>query len=228
MDKVLITGTTSGLGASLAEIYEDGGYSVHSISKKEPKSSAVHRDCDLEDLDSVRRGIDSLVKTHCYEYVFLNAGVLGELAVGADVHLRDYEKAFDVNVWSNKIIIDSLIKHKRAKNIICLSSGAASKGYFGWSIYCSTKGAMKQLMSCYHLEYPDIKFLSLAPGLIKTKMQDYICSHDENELPSVKKFKDAYSTMQTPEDCARKIYNGLEEILSKGVDYFDLRGVKEK
>jgi hypothetical protein len=34
--------------------------------------------------------------------------------------------------------------------------------------------------------------------------------------------------MQTPEDCARKIYNGLEEILSKGVDYFDLREVKEK
>ena len=118
MDKVLITGTTSGLGASLSKIYEDGGYSVHSISKKASKSSAIHRDCDLEDLDSVRSGIDSLVKTHCYEYVFLNAGVLGELSVGADVHLRDYEKAFDVNVWSNKIIIDSLIRHKRAKNII--------------------------------------------------------------------------------------------------------------
>ena len=226
MDKVLITGTTSGLGASLLKVYNEQGYSVQSIDRK---------DCDFKKLDQVQRAVDSCIKTNNYcnsfgratgcKYVFLNAGVLGELLPVKDISLYDYQEAFNVNVWANKVIIDELLKTKTVKNIICISSGAASKGYYGWSIYCATKAAIKQLMSCYAIENPEVNFLSLAPGLVKTKMQDEIHQYDEKDVPSVKKFKEAYETMQTPDECAKKIYENLDLILEKKQDFFDLRNL---
>jgi alcohol dehydrogenase len=223
MDKVLITGTTSGLGASLLKVYNEQGYSVQSIDRK---------DCDFKKLDQVQQAVDSCIKvdrfidiTNNYKYVFLNAGILGELLPVKDISLYDYQEVFNVNVWANKLIIDELLKTKAVKNIICISSGAASKGYYGWSLYCATKAAIKQLMSCYAIENPEVNFLSLAPGLVKTKMQDEIQQYDEKDIPSVKKFKDAYDTMQTPDECAEKIYKNLDSILNQKQDFFDLRNL---
>lgn len=216
MSNVLITGTTSGLGASLLRTYSDQGHITQSIDRKH---------CDFKKLDQVEQVIDQYAKTVNYDYVFLNAGILGELLPVRNTSLYDYQDAFNINVWSNKIIIDKLLKNNNVKNVICISSGAASKGYYGWSIYCTTKAAIKQLMSCYTIENPKVNFLSLAPGLIKTKMQNQIQQYDEKDIPSVKKFKEAYETMQTPDECAKKIYKYLDSILEKKQDFFDLRNL---
>ena len=230
MDKVLITGTTSGLGASLSKVYNDNNYDVHSISRSDPGHLhwTVHRFCDLKKLDQVEETIRRCVETNHYKYVFLNAGTLGDLSPSSQISLHDYQEAFNINVWSNKIIIDNLIRNSKADNIISISSGAASKGYFGWSLYCTTKATMKQLISCYSLEYPETNFLSLAPGLVKTKMQDLINIYDPKEIPSVQKFQEAYDDMQTPEQCANKIFHNLDSILSTDVDFFDLRSLQEE
>lgn len=216
MYRVLITGTTSGLGESLLKTYSEQGHGVQSIDRK---------DCDFKKLDQVEQTIDQYAKNASYDYVFLNAGILGELLPARDISLYDYQDAFNINVWSNKIIIDKLLKNNSVKNVICISSGAASKGYYGWSIYCATKATIKQLMSCYAIENPEVNFLSLAPGLVKTKMQDQIQRYDEKDIPSVKKFKEAYDTMQTPDECAEKIYKHLDSILEKKQDFFDLRNL---
>ena len=216
MYKVLITGTTSGLGESLLKTYSQQGHSVQSINRK---------DCDFKKLDQVEQTINQYAKNTSYDYVFLNAGILGELLPARDTSLYDYQDAFNINVWSNKIIIDKLLKNNSVKNVICISSGAASKGYYGWSIYCATKATIKQLMSCYAIENPEVNFLSLAPGLVKTKMQDQIQRYDEKDIPSVKKFKEAYDTMQTPDECAKKIYKHLDSILQQEQNFFDLRSL---
>jgi len=219
MKKILITGTTSGLGKSLYKIYSNN-HSVYTINRK---------DCDLSDLSQV----SSYVKTVCknidhFEYVFLNAGMLGDLKKINEIDIKEYKKIFDVNVWSNKIIIDYLIQNNKAKKVIGISSGAAIKTYFGWSLYCSSKAAFKQMLSCYNQECTDIEFLSLAPGVIKTKMQDYIKTIDFKQVPSVKKFQDMYPKLPTPEECAYKIYNNIDLCFSKSKDsYFDIRNLDE-
>ncbi len=215
MSRVLITGSTSGLGLALKNIYQTK-YTVDTVDRDV---------CDLENLDSVQKSVDNITKNKKYKHVFLNAGILGRLSKSKDLTLHEYNQIFNVNVWSNKIIIDCLIQNNAIENVICVSSGAASKPYFGWSLYCSAKAAMKQILSCYQYEYHDFRFLSLAPGLVKTKMQDRIYKYDENKIPSVKKFKDAYNNMQKPEDCAKIIFDNLENILSKSVDYFDIRDI---
>ena len=219
MKKILITGTTSGLGKALYKIYSSSS-SVYTINRK---------DCDLSDLSQV----SSYIKTICknidhFEYVFLNAGMLGDLKKINEIDIKEYKKIFDVNVWSNKIIIDYLIQNNKAKKVIGISSGAAIKTYFGWSLYCSSKAAFKQMLSCYNQECADIEFLSLSPGVIKTKMQDYIKTIDFKQVPSVKKFQDMYPDLQTAEECAYKIYNNIDLCFSKSKNsYFDIRNLDE-
>lgn len=218
MNKVLITGTTSGLGLGLKNIYERNGYQVDSINRDT---------VDLEDLRELDNLIDSIINSNKYRYVFLNAGILGELNKTTEISIHQYNSAFNINVWSNKLIIDSIIRNQASKNIICISSGVSNnKPYYGWSIYCSTKAAIRQILACYQLENPEINFLSLAPGLVRTKMQETICEYDENIIPSVTKFKEAYETMMFPDECALKVFSHIQEILNKKIDYFDLRDIK--
>ena len=57
-------------------------------------------------------------------------------------------------------------------------------------------------------------------------MQEYIYEIDSNKIPSVKKFKDMFSTMDTADIVANKIINNLPYFseLESG-DYLDLRNI---
>ena len=126
-----------------------------------------------------------------------------------------------------KVIIDCLLKLNRTvRNVIGISSGAALKAYFGWSLYCSSKAAFKQLLSGYGEEVKDIHFLSVAPGIVKTKMQDYIYSQNEEEIPSVAKFKKLYDNMDSPDVVAAKLFNNLNLLKQQpSGGFFDLRDI---
>jgi benzil reductase ((S)-benzoin forming) len=226
MKSVLITGCSSGLGHSLSSLFSES-HKVFGLSRSECDQCERHKICDLSITQDVERDLQDLLSgIDNIDLVFLNAGILGRLKKTHEIDVSEYNDVLNINFLSNKIIIDYLITNKVVKNIIGISSGAAFSSYFGWSLYCCSKAAFRQLISCYAKEYPDIGFLSLAPGLVKTKMQDFISSHNEEEIPSVKKFKALYRDMQTPNECAHKIYHNIDKLLSIDVDYFDLRELK--
>ena len=215
MDNILITGTTSGLGRSLESIFVENGYSVTSMNRSM---------CDFSLLEEVKISINKILDTvDNFKYVFLNAGTLGDLKPARYLDVEEQKEVFNINFWANKVIIDSIINADKCKTIIAISSGAANKSYFGWSSYCCSKSALKQLLSCYTDENENMRFLSLAPGVVKTKMQDIIYMYDENKIPSVKKFKDMYETMQTPEECAKKIFENMSYLFGSNERFIDLR-----
>lgn len=227
MRNVLITGSSSGLGKSLAKVFSETHH-VYGISRSDSiEHTKRYRTCDFSDLESVKFYIQDLVAgVYDFEYVILNAGTLGDLKPSMDIPTQEYKRVFDINVWANKIILDYMLKNKNVNDVIAISSGAALKGYFGWSTYCASKAALKQLISCYGDEYKAVRFLSLAPGLVKTKMQDKIYSHDEKVVPSVKKFKLAYNDMESPDKCAKKIYDNINQIFWNSANYYcDLRDI---
>jgi benzil reductase ((S)-benzoin forming) len=224
MNNILITGTSSGLGLSLANAFKESGYNVYGISRSKTRLGIKQIQCDFNNLDKVKSSIIELVDIKDFDYVILNAGMLGRLDKQCNLSINDYNEIFNVNVLSNKVILDFLMKECNIKNVIGISSGAALKTYFGWSLYCSSKAAFKQLISSYSDEFPDTRFLSLAPGIIKTKMQHNICNEDEGRIPSIKKFKKMYSTMDTPEYVANKIFNNLDKLNSiNSGEYLDMR-----
>lgn len=175
--KILITGNTSGLGFALTEILLAGGNKVFSLSKRPLKKrknlkSAV---CNLKDINKIKTKLKKLLNTKKIDYVILNAGILGQIKNISKINYREINEIFKINVFANKEILDYLIIKKiKTKMIIGILSGAALAPKYGWYLYCSSKAAFKFLIESYANEEPKRKFLNIAPGLIKTKMQKEI------------------------------------------------------
>ena len=171
--------------------------------------------------------LNKLIDVTTFDLVILNAGILGDISKTNNLRVDQFQDIFTVNVLANKVIIDWLLNHNiDIKNIIGISTGAALKTYYGWSLYCTSKAAFKQLISSYAQETPDIHFISLAPGIIKTKMQKKIFLN-KNDIDSLKKFKKLYinDKMDYPDTVATKIINYLNSRKEKKKNYVDLRNI---
>jgi len=226
--KIVITGSSAGLGKSLYQKFKSNGHDVVGISRSE--SSTTDLLCDLSRLEEVNFTFNSVSKENdVIDYLFLNAGVLGKINKANEINQSDLIDALQINVLSNKAILDTLINHKvTIKNVIAISSGASNKAYDGWLMYCLSKSALNQLISCYAIENKDIHFLSLAPGIMQTKMQDLIVKYDSNKFSSIEKFKSLYGYNDTPDKIAHKIFMNLERFSSiESGRFFDLRDIRD-
>ena len=112
--RVLITGNTSGLGLALTDLLLSGGNKVYSLSKRfiKKKKNLMSQVCNLTNLDNIDKALNRLLKTKKLDYVFLNAGILGKIDLTKNIKLQEINEIFKINVFSNKQIIDYLIKKK--------------------------------------------------------------------------------------------------------------------
>jgi benzil reductase ((S)-benzoin forming) len=225
--KILITGGSSGLGSELInELLKHNNKIYHLGRFIEEKKNLKTIICNLENIKDIKKRLKKLLDIQKIDYVFLNAGVLGAIKKITDIKFNDLEKVFKINFFSNKEILDYLITNKiKTKLIVAISSGAALVPKFGWYTYCSSKSAFKFLIESYALEDPTRKFVNIAPGLIKTKMQDLIFKVNEKKIHSVKKFKDLNKKNKIPsaKEVAVNILNRINYLKVKSGDYVDLR-----
>lgn len=130
--------------------------------------------------------------------------------------LDEIEKVMNVNVWANKVLIDLLFRRlDEIDQIVAISSGASVSGSRGWNAYALSKATLNMLISLYAKEFSNTHFCALAPGLIHTKMQDYIYPLEEEEkYPVIKKLKEAHGTSKMPEpaEAAKVISKGIENV----------------
>jgi len=222
---VLVTGVSSGLGYELAKQFIKNGDKVYGTSRRKVDLELNHLQCDFSNLEELEVNFKNFLKNSLeFDLVILNAGMLGEINKISNLSLSQFNEVFNVNVLANKVILDELLNNDiKIKKVIGISSGAALKSYYGWSLYCTTKAAFKQLLSTYSHEYKETSFISLAPGIIKTDMQNYINSLNENDFPSVKKFQQMFNNMDTPNIVAKKLINNLSNLKE---EYLDLRNFK--
>jgi len=124
------------------------------------------------------------------DLVILNAGILGEIKTFTKFSMDELQQIMNVNVFSNKLILDILFEKKvKIKQVVSISSGASEKTYKGWGGYSISKSAMRMMMSVYAKDVPNTHFTSLSPGLVQTKMQDYLCKKVSlDEFPETSKF----------------------------------------
>ena len=157
---ILITGVSSGLGYELAKKFIARGDKVYGTSRRKTNLNINHLQCDFNNLEELAINFHNFIKNVLeFDIVILNAGMLGEINKISDLSVNQFNEIFNVNVLANKIILDRLLLNKiNLKQIIGISSGAALKSYYGWSLYCCSKAAFKQLLSTYAQEYPKIQF----------------------------------------------------------------------
>lgn len=220
--KIIITGASRGIGASLA-------YQMSSISKQksihfdllltatnEMKLSQVvdqcasHNHCKVSKIvgditeSSVINSIVKFVQSEwngAVDVLIHNAGIIDpikKIADMSDQDLETFERNVNVNFTSVVKLTNKLLTFLRATkgNVLFISTGAATGPIDGWSAYCSSKAALLMFANCLATEEKDngIRVLSVRPGVVATDMQKRIRETGKGNMNSYDYFKELHET----------------------------------
>jgi NAD(P)-dependent dehydrogenase (short-subunit alcohol dehydrogenase family) len=174
--RVLVTGSTRGIGRATAELISARGGEViwHGRQIEQARNAAVKNGGgavagDLGDRASCRRiaaeagEIDALV--NC-------AGIFEQAAI-ADTSEALWDRTIAVNLtaaWTlSRAFLDCL--RRRRGVIVNVASDAALLGYSGCAAYCASKGALIGLTRALAVELaPDVRAIAICPGPVETDM----------------------------------------------------------
>lgn len=202
---LIITGGSKGIGRGIVNAYVAKGASVFSIARTanaELTTKGVTQvEFDLTNFQNIEeefRQIFSLLdRAEISKITFINnAGTLGKIGPLVKLDTNTINHAVQLNITVPIICCAAFIKNtsawKAEKTIINITSGAALKPYFGWSVYCSTKAALNMLTESLALEQRDIlngvKLLAIAPGVVDTDMQAEIRQSNEEDFKDIGRF----------------------------------------
>lgn len=195
----ILTGGSKGLGKELLAKLDRDGWVVYELSRSGNSVNNIH--CDLGDLESVNATIQTLSDRIAGENIseailICNASQLGPIKRVKNLSKREIEQSISVNITSQVEILNAFISKFRhakiKKSIFNISSGAASKGYAGWSLYCMGKAAVENYLHAIYEEEKSesdpFRVVSINPFVMDTQMQRQIRDSDESEFPAKARF----------------------------------------
>ena len=232
MKLAIITGGSKGLGAALVDLWKRHGYRIVEFSRTGATKDSVQ--CDFQDYHQSATIVSTTMKqlsdTEYSEVVLINnVGAILPIGPIGDFSIEDYQKSIHVNFLSTIMVSGVFTKyfqqHRCNKTIIYISSGAAIRPKYGWSLYCSAKAGLDQFFRTYALEqspqkYP-IRAVTCNPGVIDTDMQETIRNTPEELFPEKARFIGLKNNneLRSPEHVAAEIY---QRCLNSTEDYVEV------
>lgn len=182
MKKVIITGTSRGIGYELVPLFTNAGYQVLALSRNAvPISSMELEACTIFPFDITSKkdiqSVSEFIKTNWKEVDILinNSGALINKPF-AKTCLDDFKEIYDVNVFGvaelTKTVLPFMKKNGHVVNISSMGGIQGSLKFPGLSAYSSSKGALITLTELLAEEYKETgpSFNVLALGAVQTEM----------------------------------------------------------
>ena len=174
----------------------------------------------------------TIEKLGAIDAIVANDGLLEPVESVQQVKIDNWKKLFDVNYFSVVDLVSQALPYLKQTNgsIILVSSGASTKSYYGWTAYGGSKAAINHFAICVASEVPEVRIVSVAPGVVDTSMQTSIREvYGKNMTPqSLQRFIDLKANNQLLDPhFVGKIYGNLalkgvsEELNGKYVKYND-------
>lgn len=199
MKLAIVTGGSRGLGAALCAHYHHAGWEVMEFSRAARFPFSFH--VDLADPQfSLQRFVEAfstVVGGELSEVVaFNNAAVLGPVEPVEQSSPADIATHWNINVVSATMfacaVFAAFREQARPKTFVNISSGAATRGLAGWSLYCASKAAMENYVRAVALEqegrqYP-IRAINVNPGVMNTDMQEEVRHASPGDFPDVEHY----------------------------------------
>lgn len=218
---VLITGATSGIGKSTAEIFAKNGHDLIITGRRNERLVELNNDLqtkykitvstlcfDVRKNGEVEKAISSLgALAEKIDVLVNNAGLAAGLSALQDGNLDHWERMIDTNVkgllYVSRVVSNLMIKNKRG-HIINIGSIAGKEVYANGNVYCATKHAVDALNKGMRIDLlpHNIKVSAVNPGMVETEFSIVRFDGDTD------KAKKVYQGMEPlmPDDVAETIY----------------------
>jgi NAD(P)-dependent dehydrogenase (short-subunit alcohol dehydrogenase family) len=161
-----ITGTGSGFGSAICREASIRGFKTLSIGRGHSDFSDFQITLDLAKAETVSKATEEMGQFDI-SVVLLNAFKFGAIGSAREIPIGQIQENLQVNLYSQKKIIDSALRSDSVTEVIAISSGAAKTGYAGWLHYCVGKASLDSMLRVYAKEIPSVKFWSASPGVLK-------------------------------------------------------------
>jgi len=172
MEKVaIVTGSSSGIGREITKILLQEGYKVYGISRTKSTfddSQFVWIKADLTKSSTYSKFLKG-IKENKIDILVNNAGVAFEQnAFG--FNQKSFEEVFDIN-YKAPILLTQLFR-KKLRNGLVINISSVSDRLVGekYGLYCSSKSALNIFFDVVSLEERNIKFVSILPSYVDTKL----------------------------------------------------------
>lgn len=175
----VITGGGSGIGQALAEALVQKKQRVCIIGRRLACLKAVAQlspdiqyiCADVSTSTGRAEIVKALKKYPKLDGLIHNAGIIEPIAPMTSLTESEWHSVMHTNVDAPLFLTQALSHLLIGGRVLNIGSGAAYIPIQGWAAYCVSKAALAMLTRCWQLEYPEIAFASIMPGIIDTPMQ---------------------------------------------------------
>jgi 3-hydroxy acid dehydrogenase/malonic semialdehyde reductase len=218
---VLITGATSGIGKSTAQLFAKNGHDLIITGRREDRLKEIKTQLqndfkvkvttlcfDIRKLSEVENAISTLSSENKkIDILVNNAGLAAGLGPIQSGNIDHWERMIDTNVkgllYISRAISNLMIENKKG-HIINIGSIAGKEVYANGNVYCATKHAVDALNKGMRIDLlpHNIKVTAINPGMVETEFSIVRFDGDSD------KAKKVYEGLQPlcPEDIAETIY----------------------
>ena len=174
---ILITGTSSGFGRTIAEKLHFEGYTVIGTSRNAEKISSDYLTIklDINDYEASKSEVNQIINKYGKIDILINNAGINITGPIETIKMDDVKRVFDTNFFSQLNLIQTVLPFMRSEKeglIINITSIAEYLGLQFWVAYCASKGAVHQITRAMALDHAKdgIRINSVCPGEVNTPM----------------------------------------------------------
>lgn len=182
---VVITGASSGIGASTAALLASRGAKLVLAARREKELSEVASRCgsgahavvaDVTDRAQIKRLVDASIARHGHVDVWINNAGRGISRMPTALTDEDIDDMMRINVKSVMYAMQEILPHfkERTTGHVINVSSLLGRVPFALvrSAYCGAKHFMNSLTASFrmevHAQYPNIQISLVSPGVVAT------------------------------------------------------------
>jgi NADP-dependent 3-hydroxy acid dehydrogenase YdfG len=209
---VVITGASSGIGASMAQRFSDAGYPLLLLARRLDRLEALQlpntlcRAVDVTDAQALQAAIaEAEAQYGPVDCLINNAGVmlLGQIDSQDPI---EWQRMLDVNVMAllnGMQTVLSPMKQRQHGTIINVSSVAGKKSFPNHAAYCGTKFAVSAISETVREEVAEhnVRVMNLCPGAVETELLGH--TTDQTIIDGYEAWKSEMGGVLVADDIAR-------------------------
>jgi NAD(P)-dependent dehydrogenase (short-subunit alcohol dehydrogenase family) len=238
MSVILITGCSSGLGYTTAEMLAKKGHKVYATMRNPQRSPQLQQLADkdkfpimvlpLDVLDdqSVQTAIDTALSNEDHIDVLVNNAGISAWGPAEDLSIESFKADMETNyigtVRCTKAVLPSMRKHKSGC-IINMSSVAGQVFGNFHSTYCASKAAVEAFSECLAQELVpyNIRVAVVQPAFIETPIFSKVNEIPTNaDYPNVKRYFSLFAAALENHESASKVGDAINDIITGKLNTF--------